>query len=129
MRILRKTLFIVTVFSLLALICVNFCLKEREKLEIRKAGCEKVQKPLDVMIDNVIWQVLETPEGRVNLLNAYLDERFNMQVVRINANGPSAEHFYQKILCQFWFDDENEKPIIVRVSSFQTLWLSTFNRK
>lgn len=66
-----------------------------------------------ITIDNEIWQVLETPNGFVKLLNAYLDTRQNRTVVRVNVN--SVPINASMILCQFWFD-EKSAPLIVQPS-------------
>lgn len=87
--------------------------------------CESLQKPIDIMLDNLIWQVVETSQGRVNLLNAYLDERFDRKLVRVNSIGPkSLEVSYDRVYCQFWFENEKYNPQIVKVSKFVSLWIA-----
>lgn len=78
----------------------------------------------DIFIDNIVWQVFETPMGFIKLLNAYVDRRWNQTDIIINGNGPkTAWHPRRmKVFCQFWFDDTSE-PLIVNASTIQSLWV------
>lgn len=75
--------------------------------------CGRFPKEEHITIDNLIWQILETPKGFVKILNAYLDERQNKTVVRVNVN--SVEINTTMIFCQFWFD-ETSPPFVVQAS-------------
>lgn len=79
--------------------------------------CGRYPDEQDILIDNVVWQVLEMPKGFVKLLNAYLDMRRNKSIVRINANGIHLNMSRDTIYCQFWFEKES-RPVIVKSTEF-----------
>ena len=92
------------------------------KSEKIKQICGRFPEEKHIMIDNVVWQVLELPErGFVKILNAYLDQRQNQTVVRINVNSPPLENQEDILYCQFWFAN-NLQPYIVKTSNIRTLW-------
>jgi hypothetical protein len=103
-------------------ILFNINVQNQEKTRTGEFECDSLRKPREIFVDNVIWQVMETSRGRVSLLNAYLDTRFNRNVVRINALGPNFNETFSNIRCQFWFDDGKVK--IVRVNEFISLWIT-----
>lgn len=114
--------------SILVIISVSYLFSNKFKPNFENQyHCNELKKPNEVLIDNVIWQVLELPEGRVNLLNAYLDTRFNRKYVRINSLGPyGLNKTFNQIYCQFWFEDQT-KVKIEKVSKFVNLWISYVN--
>lgn len=66
-----------------------------------------------------LLQVLETSKGTFALLNAYFDDREDLNVVRISLIGESLNITVDKIHCQFWTDDKSEtKPFVVEASSY-----------
>lgn len=83
-----------------------------------KCGCFPSEK--DILIDNVMWQILELEVGFLKLLNAYYDSRWNGTFVKINVNGPEINIQKHKIFCQFWID-EGVGPIVVEASKYQVL--------
>jgi hypothetical protein len=128
MRPHLKRLVAVSVCAFLMFVLFSLARNESEPFSNDKSTCENLQKPEDVTINNIIWQVLETSDGRVNLLNAYLDERWNKTVVSINANGPNLNVSYHKVYCQFWFENI-EQPLVVQVSEFRTMYLGGLTGK
>jgi hypothetical protein len=127
MKLILKRLVFLAVSISLTIFRLLIFKNESKELHDESSKCENLRKPVDVLVDNVVWQVLETAEGRVNLLNAYLDERFGRTVVRINANGPNINKTYDNIYCQFWFQDE--KPLIMKVSKYRSLWIGRLTRE
>jgi hypothetical protein len=84
--------------------------------------CGRFPKEKHIMTDNVVWQVLELPnKGFMKIMNAYLDQRQNQSVVRINVNSPFLENQKDSFNCQFWFANSSQ-PYIVGVSNIRTLW-------
>jgi hypothetical protein len=116
-RVSISLVFITAIFILF-----NINVQNQEKTRTGEFECDSLRKPREIILDNVIWQVMKTRRGRINLLNAYLDSRFNRKVVRINALGPNFNETYRDIHCQFWFDDGKVK--VVRVFRFFNLWKS-----
>ena len=83
--------------------------------------CGRFPEEKDIFIDNIVWQVLDTPIGFIKLLNAYVDDRWNKTEVIINANGPKMYPKPISFYCQFWYSNSDE-PIIVNTSTVQSLW-------
>jgi hypothetical protein len=81
-------------------------------------SCGRFPREENILIDNVIWQVLETSFGFVYLLNAYLDTRWNKSIVRINAISPQLDIKNHKLYCQFWFDEKSQ-PMVMEASEYQ----------
>ena len=86
--------------------------------------CGRYPEEGDVFTDNIIWQVLQTSFGFIYLLNAYLDERWNQRIVRVNIISQKLNISSQKLFCQFWFDDKST-PIVVEASEFQSIWFNS----
>ena len=84
--------------------------------------CNDLHKTRKLPRKSLHWETLDTENGPVNILNAYVEMRLNGPVVLINSNGPSLHNSYQNIFCQFFYEKREEKPFVVRVSSFRTLW-------
>jgi hypothetical protein len=95
-----------------------------EESKLKVSSCGRLPREENILIDNVIWQVLETPFGFIHMLNAYLDARWNRTVVRINVIAPPLNITTQKLYCQFWFDKESQ-PLVVEASEFQTMWFNS----
>lgn len=98
-----------------------FSSKGRNKIE----SCGRFPQQKHIKVDNVVWQVLETPYGTVKLLNAYLDTRQNRTVVRVNAN--SMKMNTTMIFCQFWFN-EDSPPRVVQASETVRMWIEQGKR-
>lgn len=92
---------------------------EKKLIEI---NCGKYPKEEDILIDNIVWQVLQMPQGFVKFLNAYLDLREKKPVVRINANGMFLNISFDIIYCQFWYDGV-VNPIITRASEYKLMYV------
>lgn len=84
-------------------------------------SCGRYLKDEEIFIDNLIWQILEIPSGFVRLLNAYLDDRNNKTIVRINASGIKLDMSKDKIFCQFWSENIKE-PHVVQASEYFLMW-------
>jgi hypothetical protein len=111
-------------FSITSTVFIMFFVESsNNKLTLRTNStvCGRFPKEQDITFDNTIWQVLEIPRGFVKLMNAYLDERQNQTVVRINANSIPLNISQDNIYCQFWFDDETQ-PLIVKASEYMLMW-------
>lgn len=94
----------------------------RRKFQAAPNFCGRFPRQQDIIVDNVIWQVLNTSKGQVSLLNAYLDRRFNQSVVKINSNGPKLNLEWKAVYCQIWHDEKSQ-PEVVRVMEIEDLWL------
>ena len=90
----------------------------------RKTTCGRYPHEADILVDNIIWQVLEAQFGFVHLLNAYLDQRWNQTIVRVNVISPEIDVTTQKFYCQLWYD-EKLPPSIVEATEFQSLWFNS----
>jgi hypothetical protein len=119
-KILLFTVLSISVLSSIVILLVGF--EETDKST--QISCGRYVKDENVFIDNIIWQIFETPFGFIHLLNAYLDERWNRTVVRVNVVSPKINIQTHKIFCQFWFN-ENLQPIVVEASEYQTLWFNS----
>jgi hypothetical protein len=118
-------LFLLLLSLLSSIVFFNKLLGESEKLlELKVSTCGRLPREENILIDNVVWQVLETPFGFIHMLNAYLDARWNRTVVRINVIAPPLNITTQKFYCQFWFDKESQ-PLVVEASEFQTMWFNS----
>ena len=120
-----KRLMKIVVFVVISFVFYRISFLKETEQTLDQHQCNTLKKQNDVLIDNLVWQVLETPKGRLNLFNAYLDMRFDQKYVRINTIGPNFNDSFNEIYCQFWFDDENIKPEIVKVFKFVNLWISS----
>lgn len=116
MEAFKRILVLVVAVSIFYIYIFN---PKNEKI---KQICGRFPEEKHIMTDNVVWQVLEIPKkGFVKILNAYLDQRQNKTVVRINVNSPPLENQKDIFYCQFWFVN-NSQPYIVRTSNIRTLW-------
>ena len=77
-----------------------------------------------------MWQVLETVDGPIKMLNAFYDDRQmykqrNESFVKILSyhNSPQPK---TKLFCQFWFDNYSN-PFVAEVLDFKSLWNSRWN--
>lgn len=91
---------------------------------LKETTCGRYPHETDILVDNIIWQVLDAPYGFVYLLNAYLDQRWNRTIIRINIISPEIDIATQKLYCQFWYD-ENLPPIVIEATEFQSLWFNS----
>lgn len=91
----------------------------------KTTSCGRFPKEEHILDENVVWQVLEMPKGFVNLLNAYLDDRMNRTIVRINASGIKLNITVDAIFCQFWFDEISE-PQVVKATQYLLIWLEAW---
>jgi hypothetical protein len=91
------------------------------KFELKKVEtCGRFPSAEYVTIDNLYWQVLQTPNGFVNIYNAYLDLRQNKSVVRINVDAICLNES-RKFYCQFW-KDEVSAPTVVKATEKLLAW-------
>jgi hypothetical protein len=82
--------------------------------------CGRYPTEEDVTVDNLYWQVLSHSKGLVNILNAYLDMRKKMSIVRISVISyfvNNSDTFY----CQFWFNGTNT-PSVVKATDVLLMW-------
>ena len=100
-------------------------MKQRVEIEIRdkisSKNCGRFPVDSDIIHDNEFWQILEMPNGFIKLFNAYLDERANKTVVRVNVHSHKLNISRDVIYCQFWFEDKRQ-PFVVRALNFTLLW-------
>lgn len=92
-----------------------------EQSQVSRKNCSRYPRDEDIFTDNLIWQVFELPRGFIRLLNAYLDDRNNHTIVRINASGMKLDLKKDKIFCQFWFEN-TEEPYVVQASEYLLMW-------
>jgi hypothetical protein len=97
-------------------------LKSDEK-DSRPLTCGRYPRKSEISYDNEVWQLLETSNGSVFLLNAYLDERWERKVVKINAIAPELSK-NERFFCQFWLD-EATAPFVTETTEFQTQWFKS----
>jgi hypothetical protein len=89
--------------------------------------CGRYPTEAQITVDNLFWQILELPKGFVNILNAYVDQRQNKSVVRVNVISFEFNVNETNVIhCQMWFGEE-KSPKIVRVSEVLLIW-SEFGR-
>ena len=82
----------------------------------------RIPSEKEIIIDNLVWQILKTPHGRLKFFNAYLDTRQNKSVVRINSNGPRIYIQNKNLYCQFWFESEAKlHQKVVKASDIQSM--------
>jgi hypothetical protein len=91
------------------------------KQKVFDGSCGRFPTDEHVTIDNLYWQVLQTPNGFVNLYNAYLDLRQNKSVVRINVLAREAKLTTDQLYCQLW-SDETKAATAVRPSEVLLMW-------
>jgi hypothetical protein len=85
--------------------------------------CGRLPQEEHITIDSVIWQVLAIPKGFYKLMNAYLDVREHVMIVRVSVIGDVLDIATDAIFCQFWFDELPEtQPIVVRATQFVMMW-------
>jgi hypothetical protein len=119
-------LFLFSITTTILILCfVEKLSNDKLTLKSNSTICGRFPSEQDITLDNTIWQVLEISRGFVKLMNAYLDERQNQTVVRINANSIPLNISQDNIYCQFWFDDETQ-PLIVKASEYALMW-STYS--
>lgn len=119
------------VYALVWLVFMNVNVDEPEnhqKIEEKPLTCGKFPEENDIFVDNLIWQVLETPRGFVKLLNAYLDTRFNMTIVRVNANSYELNIEKDSLFCQFWFED-GRGPYVAKATQYILMWFTGLSFK
>jgi hypothetical protein len=89
--------------------------------KLSSKACGRFPVESDIVRDNEIWQELKIPDNNVKLLNAYLDERTNQTVVRVNVHSKELNITRDLIYCQFWFEDRRQ-PFVVRSLYYTYLW-------
>lgn len=119
-----RFLLVLSVGFVTSLVVCYVGFENAEKPKQNAITCGKYVHVEKIFTDNLVWQVLETPFGFLNLLNAYLDARWNRTIVRINVIAPPINIQTHTFFCQFWFG-ENSQPIVVKASEFQTLWFNS----
>ena len=99
-----------------------------EKVDVKPLlnSCGKFPEGKDITIDNLIWQVYEHPKGFIKLLNAYMDMRQNLSIVRINTHSfSSLNTTTDSVYCQFWFDDSSS-PYVSKATEYLLVWGKVF---
>lgn len=97
------------------------------KISENAPKCGRYPLPLELNVENVYWQVLETSNGTIKMFNAYYDNRDfykDEPLVRIlafiNRVDPKVKTF-----CQLWFDGFDE-PVIEPVFEYNLIWVKNW---
>ena len=114
--------YFVTVVTLYFICFTIFEKIAKDFLKVEENVCSQFPQEKDLLIDSEVWQVFDTINGSVKLINAFLDERWNLSVVRINSNGPVQNLTRDKIYCQYFFENQSH-AITVEASEIQSLWV------
>lgn len=122
MKTLLKLVLLISLGVILLILKISLSQKEAQE-DVAEAvmSCGRFPKEEHIRIDNVTWQVFETPIGLIKLLNAYLDTRQKQSFVRVNTNFVPSNQSVLTIFCQFWFD-ENLPPFVVQASEILIMW-------
>lgn len=128
MKIIQKYLVLLVTLVLFGILTIQTIRSDRKShsnkftMKSLESACGHFPKQSDILIDNVVWQLLEIPPNvSMKLLNAYLDTRTNQTLVRINSMGSHLNISHDTIFCQLWFDGKVE-PVVVKASSYDYLW-------
>lgn len=106
-----KFLVVCIVFMLILLYDVSRQFRNSVKNQ-SSSGCGRYPTNRDIHFNNITWQVFEIPKGPIYLLNAYLDERRNETIVRVNLIGPKIDNKEDKIYCHFWYNHSDEGYVV-----------------
>lgn len=119
-----RTFFIFIIFCAFLVLLLTLVIVENNKsyLQIKKKSCGRFPTEKEILVENLVWQVLETSKGFIKILNAYLDQRQLKTVVRINVNGIGLNISTDEIYCQFWQNDHSE-PYVVKATEFILMWI------
>lgn len=113
--------------SLIALSAVYLIAKKyqfsEEIYELER--CSRYPELTDIFYDNIYWQVLKIPSGFVKIFNAYLDDRRNQNIVKINVLSFLINITTDTIYCQFWYDEVSE-PVVIKATEYQMMWTNTW---
>lgn len=94
---------------------IYFILSEKKSCVTQQPSERKV------FIHNMIWQVVETSKGILFLLNAYIDDRENKTIIRVNVNGIELNLTSDVIFCHLWFNGSSEAKT-VRATEIILMW-------
>lgn len=118
-KLFKIGLIFIFLINLVSVFLIYFFSKNREKLQLK--NCARFPVESKIVRDNEFWQELKLSSGFVKLFNAYLDERMNKTVVRVNVNGVELNSSRDVIYCQFWFEDKRQASV-VRALNYTYLW-------
>jgi hypothetical protein len=127
MKFHEKLLILLIFFGIAMIFSFNF---ETKKLSFvskfmakEKEKCGQLPQKENIIVDNIIWQVFQIPKGIYKLMNAYLDTREHVMVVRVAMMGDTLNIKTDAIFCQFWFEELTEtQPSVVRATHFFMMW-------
>lgn len=112
MGLIRKYYFILFALTVVSIYFIYLLCNGDESFSQQTKNCGRFPEEKDIFVDNVMWQVLETPVGFFYLLNAFLDTRWNKTIVRVLLNSKVKRNGV-KLFCQFWYDDDKSNPVVV----------------
>lgn len=119
----EKKFFGLLIAGIIFIICKEYFIVDTPRLtnKLGDKTCGRFPKEEDILVESLVWQVLEMPSGFLYLFNAYLDDRLNKKTVRINTSGVKINITVDAIYCQFWFD-EVSAPYTVKATEFILMW-------
>lgn len=97
--------------------------KTSRRAKQNEYACGRLPQKEDVIMDGITWQVFKIQKGLYKLMNAYLDMREQLMIVRVAMMGLELNITTDSIFCQFWYDDlPDSQPTVVKASEFIFMW-------
>lgn len=118
----RKIIFLV-IFTVVSIVYFELNFLDEPSSYAPKLTCGRLPEEEDILIDNLIWQIVQIQDRIYKLYNAYFDDRENKTVVRVGVLGERLNNVSDVIFCQFWFDETSDAlPIVVRATQYIKMW-------
>jgi hypothetical protein len=117
----------VVIATLFFIFSLTLNLKVNKLLFAKQTGaaiCGRLPQKKHITIDKLYWQVFNsTSKGLYKLMNAYLDTREQLMIVRVSVIGDDLANTTDSIFCQFWFDDLPEsQPVVLKATQVLLMW-------